>query len=300
MLSSLSTVDHTRVSRLAALAVCIIAAAICLWLLVRLAWLLVPQEDEIAAPPPAALTNAPPAQSVAKWHLFGNPQNVLLAQAARAPATTLKLTLRGTLALPEANQGIAMIEDEHGNERAYKVGEEVAGGAKLGEVYADHVVLSHEGVNETLTLPQPEAHAPAPEANPRGAASAANAAAASRPGSAAPLFVPPQMAHGAVDWNQAQKNLRLDPAQLAKQVHIEPVFVDGKISGARLSGSGDVLALMNQAGLKATDTIMSVNGTALTGLPNPQQFMDNLKNASSLQVTVLRDGKPATLTLNLR
>ena len=57
---------------------------------------------------------------------------------------------------------------------------------------------------------------------------------------------------------------------------------------------------MNQAGLKATDTITSVNGTALTGLPNPQQFMDNLKNASSLQVTVLRDGKPATLTLNLR
>jgi len=299
MLSSFSTADQARASRLAALGVCILAGAICLWLLVRLAWLLVPQEDDVAAAPPAAAANAPPAQSVAKWHLFGNPQNVLLAQAMRAPATTLKLTLRGTLALPEPNQGIAMIEDEHGSERAYKVGEDVAGVAKLSEVYADHVVLSHEGANETLNLPQPEARAPAPETGPRVAAGIGNSA-TSKPGSAAPLFVPPQMAHGAVDWTQAQKNLRLDPAQLAKQVHIEPVFVDGKISGARLSGSGEVLALMNQAGLKATDTITSVNGTALTGLPNPQQFMDNLKNASSLQVTVLRDGKPATLTLNLR
>ena len=299
MLSSLSTADHARTSRLAALSVCVLAGAICLWLLVCLAWLLVPQEDVADSAPPAAPANAPPAQSVAKWHLFGNPQNVMLAQAMRAPATTLRLTLRGTLALPEANQGIAMIEDEHGSERAYKVGEDVAGGARLSEVYADHVVLSHEGASETLNLPQPEAHSPAPETNPRGVANAGNAAAA-KPGSATPLFVPPQMAHGAVDWNQAQKNLRLDPAQLAKQVHIEPVFVDGKISGARLSGSGEVLALMNQAGLKATDTITSVNGTALTGLPNPQQFMDNLKNASSLQVTVLRDGKPATLTLNLR
>jgi general secretion pathway protein C len=301
MLSSFSTADQARASRLAALAVCIFAGAICLWLLVRLAWLLVPQEDDVAAAPPAAAANAPPAQSVAKWHLFGNPQNVLVAQAMHAPATTLRLTLRGTLALPEPNQGIAMIEDEHGSERAYKVGEDVAGVAKLSEVYADHVVLSHEGASETLNLPQPEAHAPAPATGPRGTAGTGNAAAtASKPGSAAPLFVPPQMAHGAVDWTQAQKNLRLDPAQLAKQVHIEPVFVDGKISGARLSGSGEVLALMNQAGLKATDTITSVNGTALTGLPNPQQFMDNLKNASNLQVTVLRDGKPATLTLNLR
>jgi general secretion pathway protein C len=300
MLTSLSPIEHARASRLAALAVCAIAGAICLWLLVRMAWLLLPQEDEPAtAAPTAAQASAPPPQSVAKWHLFGNPQNVLLAQTARAPATTLKLTLRGTLALPDAKQGIAMIEDEHGSERAYQVGEEVASGARLSEVYADRVVLSHEGASETLNLPQPEAHVPAPEANPRSVANAGNAAATSKTG-APPLFVPPQMAHGALDWNQVQKNLRMDPAKLAQQVHIEPVFVDGKISGARLSGGGDVLALMNQAGLKPTDTITAVNGTALTGLPNPQQFMDNLKNAPSLQVTVLRDGKPATLTLNLR
>jgi len=297
MLDSLSAAEQVRVSRLVALVVCVVAGAVCLWLLVRMAWLLVPQDDEAVAAPAAATPTVPPAQSVAKWHLFGNPQSVTLAQAAHAPATTLKLTLRGTLALAEAKLGIAMIEDEHGVERAYKVGEDVGDGAKLAEVYTDHVVLSHEGASETLNLLVPEAHAPAPDAAPRRAA--ANAAGTAK-GAATPIFVPPQMAHGALDWTRTQQNLRLDPAALAKQVHVEPVFVNGKISGARLSGGGDVVALMSQAGLKPTDTITAVNGTTITGLPNPQQFMDNLKNASSLQVTVIRDGKPATLTLNLR
>ena len=296
MLASLSAADQARASRLAALGVCIVAGAICLWLLVRLAWLLVPQDDEAGAAPAAAIVAVPPAQSVAKWHLFGNPQSVMLAQAAHAPTTTLKLTLRGTLALADAKQGIAMIEDEHGVEHAYKVGEDVGDGAKLAEVHTDHVVLSHEGASETLNLPQPESHAPAPDAAPR----RATANAAGTAGTTTPIFVPPQMAHGSLDWTKTQKDLRLDPAQLARQVHIEPVFENGRINGARLSGGGDVMALMNQAGLKPTDTITAVNGTTITGLPNPQQFMDNLKNASSLQVTVIRDGKPATLTLNLR
>ena len=298
MLSSFSPADHARYSRLAALAVCFLAGVTCLWLLVRMAWLLMPQDDAAtAAAPSVTPSTAPPAQSVAKWHLFGNPQSVTLAQAAHAPATTLKLTLRGTLALPDAKQGIAMIEDEHGAERAYKVGEDVGEGAKLAEVYADHVVLSHEGASETLNLPLPETHAAVAEAASRNSAAAPDSA---KKDGVAPIFVPPQMAHGALDWSKAQKNLRLDPAVLAKQVHVEPVFENGRVSGARLSGGGDVMALMNQAGLKPTDTITSVNGTTITGLPNPQQFMDNLKNASSLQVTVIRDGKPATLTLNLR
>jgi general secretion pathway protein C len=298
MLTSLSPFDQARLSRLAALGVCVAAAVACLWLLVRLAWLLVPQSDEAAIQAPADTPSAvAPAQSVAKWHLFGNAQSVMLAQAARAPATSLKLTLRGTLALPEADQGMAMIEDEHGGERAFKVGEDVADGVKLTQVYTDHVVLNHAGATEMLSLPQPEAHS-APDASQRSVGSAGSGS-SPKTSSVPPTYVPPAMVHGTVDWNQAQKNLRLDPAELAKQVRIEPVFVDGKISGARLSGGGDVAVLMNQVGLKPTDLVTAINGTTLSGLSNPQQLMDNFKNASSLQVTVMRDGKPATLTLNL-
>lgn len=299
MLNPLTATDHERLSRAAALAVGAGAGLISIWVLVRLLWLALPQVDvgaELAplpAPPAAA-----PVQSIAKWHLFGNPQSVNLAQLARAaPATALRLTLRGTLALPDPKQGIAMIADEQGHERSYNIGDDVAVNAKLVEVYTDHVVLNHEGALENLQLPRPEAHTPElPEANRQNLAGTANGKAASVP----PTYVPPQMAHGALDWSKAQKQLQIDPAELAKQVHVEPVFENGKIAGARLSAGGQIGTLMAQAGLKPNDMITAVNGTALAGLSNPQQFMDNLKDAQSLQVTVLRDGKPATLTLNLR
>lgn len=302
MLSSFSTAEHARLSRLAALATCGIAAILCVWLLVRLAWLLVPQDGDATTAAPALVPSTVlPAQSVAKWHLFGNSQGGLLAQAARAPATTLKLTLRGTLALADAQQGIAMIEDEHGAERAYRVGEDVAG-AKLAEVYTDHVVLRHEGASETLNLPNPEAHTPElPDANQRNLQPAAGSTKTARASSIPPNYEPPQMAHGAAaDWSKLQKGLRMDPNDVARQVHVEPVYENGKLAGARLSAGGQLGALISQAGLKANDTITAVNGASVTDLSNLQKMTENLQSASSLQVTVLRDGKPATLTVNLR
>jgi len=301
MFNSLTATDHERLSRVGALGVCAAAALIGLWTLVRTIWLLLPHAEfgsDIAVPAAAAVV--PPAQSVAKWHLFGNPQSVNIAQLARsAPATTLRLTLRGTLALPDPKQGIAVIADEQGRDRSYNVGEEIVPNAKLVEVYTEHVVLEHEGALENLQLPSPETHAPElPQANRQ------NLAGAARPGgTSAPVpqtYVPPPMAHSALDWSAAQKQLQMDPAELARQVHVEPVIENGKIAGARLSAGGQIGALIMQAGLKPNDIVTAVNGNSLAGITNPQKLMDSLKDASSLQVTVLRDGKPATLTLNLR
>jgi general secretion pathway protein C len=300
MLNALSNVDQVRASRLSALIVCALAGIVCVWSLAKLAWLAVPQSDDgitTASSAPAPVSSAP--LSIAKWHLFGNPPSQALNRAVDAPATTLKLTLRGTLALADAKQGMAMIADEHGGESAYKVGDTIADNAKLSEVFTDHVVLTHEGVAETLTLPRPEEHI-ATAADIKASHIAGTNAANGKASSIPPGYVPPQMANGAVDFNKATKNLQIDAAQLAKQVHIEPVFENGKIAGARLSGAGDVGALMSRAGLRPSDVVTSINGTALTSLSDPQQFMDNLKSTTSLQVTVLRDGRPATLTVSLR
>jgi general secretion pathway protein C len=298
MLDSLNFPDNARLSRYAAQATCAAAVLICLWLIVRLVWLLVPQgEAGVASAPTTNAPAPPPLQSVAKWHLFGNPQTITVLQHMRdAPATTLKLTLRGTLAMDDAHAGIAMIEDEHGGERAYKVGEVVDGKAKLAAVYADHVVLDHEGVAETLSLPRAESHV---ASTPAGAVRGSAATAGNHASSVPPNFAPPQVG-GNINWSAAQKTLRMDPAEIARQVHVEPVFIGGKIAGARLSGGGQIGRMMAQAGLKSTDLITAINGRALSSVSNPQQFMDNLQNAGSLSVTVLRDGKPATLTINLR
>ncbi len=296
MLNAMSNADQARVSRLGAFGVTAVAALICLWAVVKIVWLAMPQSNDTAGAISAAPTAmSTPPTSIAKWHLFGNSQGFVAAQLARnAPATTLKFTLRGTLALPDPAQGIAMVADEHGAENAYKVGEDIADRAKLTEVYTDHIVLTHEGVPETLTLPRPEEHAPAADTNLRNTATS-NGRASSVP----PTYVPPQMANGAVDWNKATHDMQMDPAKLAQQVHVDPVFENGKIAGARLSGSGDVALLMSKAGLKSTDVVTAINGKPVTSLTTDTRFVDNLKNASNLQVTVLRDGKPATLTVSL-
>lgn len=280
-----------------AVASCAAAALACAWLFVRLVWLLLPHaQDDRSMPMPAPATPVQTAAaSIAQWHLFGNPQAVNLGELARnAPKTTLDLVLRGTFALPDPKQGIAIIADASRGERSYNVGDAV-GSATLAEVYADHVVLSHDGADESLSLPRPDDHA-AP----------ANAATATRtPGQAS--SVPPgytpntaPAAAAVTGGNGSAAFSRTNAADLARDVRFEPVFADGHIAGARLSGSGAAAALLNQVGLRPTDVVTAVNGTQLANVANPQQLIDQLGNASSLQVTIQRDGRPATLTLNLR
>jgi general secretion pathway protein C len=298
MLNSLRTTDHERVARSLATAACVFAGLICVLFAVRLMWLfLAPRIDDAATIAPAATASkVNTATSVAQWHLFGNSQSVDLARlTTNAPPTTLKLVLRGTLALPDAAQGMAIIADEHGLEKNYKVGDTVSGGAKLGEVYSDHVVLSHDGIAESLLLPKPDEHAPPLPTQNMQRLAGGNATSSMPPG-----YTSRPSTASTTTIGKAGAASIANAEDLARQVHIDPVFENGKLSGARLSGSGAVSALMSQAGLKATDVVTSVNGMPLSNLSNPQQMMDNLRNAASVQVTVQRDGKPATLTLPLR
>lgn len=293
MLDSLSPTDHERLSRFAALGICAVAGAACLYLAVRLAWLLVPVSDVgPAAAPAVAPATTEAATSVAKWHLFGNPQGVPQPAAASNLATVLKLGLRGTLALPDPKdeRAIAIIADERGAETNYRIGDDVAPGAKLIEVHADHVVLDHQGVAETLPLPRPEEHAPPlPEKNQQALRAASAPSSSVPPGMAGkPASVPPSSA--------VAGGGHIDPQAFASQ--IRPVFADGRIVGADISGAD--ASTLARVGLKPTDVVTAINGTPLNQVSNPQALMDQLRNAGSIQVTVQRDGKPATLTLSLR
>ncbi|HET7063170.1 MAG TPA: type II secretion system protein N [Rudaea sp.] len=290
MLNSMSSGDHERLSRLAALGACAAAAALCLYLLVRIVWLLLPRGDA-TGPGAAAAAQAPASAtvSVAKWHLFGNPQGIASATTASSLATVLKLGLRGTLALadPKDERALAIIGNEQGVETSYRIGADVAAGARLTEVYADHVVLDHEGVAETLTLPRPEQHAP-----PLPAKNQQRLAVASAPASS----VPPGFAPGSAPPAGASAPPRIDPQDVARQ--LKPVFADGRIVGADISGAD--ASLLARLGLKPSDVVTAINGTPLAGVTNPQALMEQLQSSSSVQVTVQRDGKPATLTLSLR
>ena len=280
-----------------------IAALILLWLLARTFWLLVPADDGLATAPLRAATtaSAAPGVSVSKWHLFGNALQQQSLQR-NAPATTLDLNLRGTLADADPHSGIAVIADAQGIERAWRTGEEIAAGVTLDEVHSDRVVLRHDGVQEILVLVRDEAAervAPIPP-DQRGGKSLRNTApgSATSPG-ALPAFAPPQLAHGALDWQKTMDKIGGNPAELASNVRIDPVINNGQIAGVRVSAANGDAALISRLGLQPGDIVIAVNGIPVDSVARGQQIVESLGNAGSVRVTVSRGGVPTEISVQL-
>lgn len=291
-----------RSFELAGLASCAVLGALAVWLLVRLIWLLVPRGDAAFGDASARVgigdQGPAPAQSIAKWHLFGN--TPIAGSGPGAPATMLAMMLRGTLADRDPASGIAVIGDGERGERAFRAGENVAAGVKLARVYPDHVILVHEGVEETLKLVRDQNLAPAdivrPGSQAGSAASRSNTATSSSssavPGSAQTTRVP-------ADVQQTIERMRQNPEELAKRVQIVPVVDGGRMTGVRVSAGAD-MALMGRLGLRPGDVVTAVNGAPVDSLARGQQIVESLRTASAARVTVLRDGRPTDITISLK
>lgn len=280
----------------------VLLAVILVWLLARTFWLLVPGDDGTNDVPlrAAAVATSAPTLSISKWHLFGNATNSAAARRD-APATTLNLSLRGTLADADPHSGLAVIANEQGVERAWRVGEEIAPGVTLDEVHADRVVLLHDGTQEVLNLPRDEpsqAVAPIPPGM-RGGASPRNTTPVAAAGAIA-SFEPPSLAHGAVDWQQAMEKIGSSPAEVARNVRIDPVISNGQISGVRVSAANGDAALLGKFGLRPSDIVTAVNGVPVDSVQRGQQILESLRNANAVRVTVTRDGSPTEVTVQLK
>lgn len=305
----LSGFDRSRMAESAARLCCVLLGLIALWLLVRLVWVLLPSGDAVLDAPAAPVASDPAgsrALSVSKWHLFGSTTRPSRSAANGAPATTLSMILRGTLAERDPRAGIAVIADEHGIERAWRAGETLAAGVRLAEVHPDHVVLVHDGVEEVLRLPRdtaglaPVSRNPTPGPGAGAAARAGAPGAAAAPTGAAP-YTPPEMAHGAAgNWQETVKQLRQqDVSGLADKLQVLPVFENGKLRGVRLAAGADA-SLIAKLGLRPTDVVTAVNGVPLDDLARGQQIVEGLRSAASANVTVLRDGQPTEIHVTLQ
>lgn len=300
-------VDRDQAAGRAALAACVVLGALAIWLLVRLVWLLVPRGDaalDASATRVGTGPGAAPSQSIAKWHLFGDtPQ---LAAGGNANASTAGLILRGTLADRDPAAGIAVISGGgDGSERAFRAGETVAGGIRLARVYADRVVLSRDGVEETLALTRDrnldpghlvrtsagDARTSSSDATTPQSIAAANAAAASAAAD--------RIAHAPPDWQQTVDRLRRNPDELARRVQIVPVMDGAKLTGVRVASGSDA-ALIGQLGLRSGDVVTTINGAPVDSIARGQQILESLRSASNARVTVLRDGKPTDVVISLK
>jgi general secretion pathway protein C len=224
-------------------------------------------------------------------HLFGEasaPQGVPVQSVVDAPETRLSLTLKGIVALSEGGQGRALIAAGSAEEKVYKVGDVVSGGAVLHEVLVDKVILKRGGRFETLTLPRKRAElSGASNGTGKSADNRTRRSSISGPRSA--------ISH---QLSTLRDRIAEDPQQAFNLVQVQPVMEAGVIKGYRVN-PGKQRRLFHGTGLRAGDVVTSVNGIALSDPTQMATLFTQFKEASRFDLVVERGGRKTSLTVDL-
>ena len=263
----------------------------------KLVWRIIP-EPQLSATPTvsrAPVISSPSGQNgvniakIQQLNLFGNaaakPAEPV-AEVTDAPETRLNLTLTGVVASSEQEAGTAIIENR-GSQTVYGLGEKIEGtNATLQKVYNDRVIIKNGVRNETLMLDGIDYD----EANRRREMQARN-----RP-------EPEELEEDTVELSdealEATAALRERPANFTDFISISPKTEEGQLIGYQVS-PGKETELFKSAGLQAGDVITQINGLDLTDLQQSQEALSELRNAQTIELTIIRDGSLTTLYLDL-
>lgn len=260
------------------------------YLLADLSWRLVPVQQQDSGLRAAPTT--PPVQAadsgateVAALHLFGEaaakPVASKVVAPRDAPDTRLKLTLKGLYASDVAAEALAIVADAKGDEKPYRIGDQLPGGAELKEVYVDRIILMRSGRFETLRLPRDEG----PTAARRGAARAT-------PGAASASRNPAKNLQG------YRKSLQRNPQSLLKLVRPQPVRENGQFVGYRLL-PGKERDFLNDLGLQPGDVVTGINGVTLNSPSQGMKALRALQNDSNVSLDIRRGGRTVAVNLDL-
>ena len=262
----------------------------------KLVWRIIPEPQLSATPtvsraPVISSSSGQNGVNIAKiqqLNLFGNaaakPAEPV-AEVTDAPETRLNLTLTGVVASSEQEAGTAIIENR-GSQAVYGLGEKIEGtNATLQKVYNDRVIIKNGVRNETLMLDGIDYD----EANRRREMQARN-----RP-------EPQEEEEDTVELSEealeATAALRERPANFTDFISISPKTEEGQLIGYQVS-PGKEPELFKSAGLQAGDVITQINGLDLTDLQQSQEALSELRNAQTIELTIIRDGSLTTLYLD--
>jgi general secretion pathway protein C len=188
------------------------------------------------------------------------------ANGEGAPATTLQVALRGIVFARPESLSIAYISAGAEAPKPFRVGEAVSG-ATVQAIERNRVLLQNGGRTESLAFPDPFA------------------VAAGTPGQPAPIgAVPPTPPSISAAPAPAANNA----ASLLNRLDAQPV--DG---GYRIGANAP-------PGLRAGDVVQQVNGQALTSPDAARDAFAKAQAGGSAQITIMRDGRPVTLTVPTR
>ncbi len=265
--------------------VSVLLVIIIAWQLARLTWSFVPQPVPDTTIPPAAAVNAAANDGDLRAELREAVDAHLFGEATReapppppdpvdAPDTNLNLTLSGTLSAFDANESLAIISERGSATKVFAVGDVIRTGTKLHSVYPDRVLLDRGGKIEALRLPKELGEGQVQAIQPR-----ASPSAQARTGTSVRQLI---------DQNAAS---------LTEVIRPQPVFADGKQRGYRVY-PGRQRQAFSQLGLRPGDLITEINGVALDDPTKGMEIFRSLGEATSVSVTVERNGQPEVLVLD--
>jgi len=257
--------------------------------LAQLTWTLIPGSPA-SAPAPVITPAAPEASAagvggdidvrrIVEARLFGAAATAPIPVAqdvVDAPDTSLSLQLKGTVSDPaDSRRGTAIIADGRGTERTYTVTDAIdgGGGAQLHSIYSDRVILNRTGRLETLRLPEEYG--------------SGGVTVGQRPLPGAPPPAP----------NSLRTVLSENASRIMDVIRVAPHVEQGQMIGFRIN-PGQVREQFDALGLQPGDVITDINGTALTDSTRGLQVFESLGESTMANVTILRDGAPAVLTID--
>ena len=243
--------------------------------LAAIVWrVLAPQQGMVAAVSPSASAPAGPnLANIVGAHLFGTAAIEATGDAASAPATSLRLTLAGTIAGDDPAQGWAIIGQTAQDAKVYATGANIPGGARLREVYADRVILDRGGRLEALALPRLTGGGALP-------------ATAARQAPAQPSLA-----------QSVQALSQRDPITVSEFIRPQPVFAGGQQKGYRVY-PGRNRAQFASVGLMPGDLVTAVNGSPLSDPNSGLETLRGISAAGAVTLTIERNGTEQQLTID--
>jgi type II secretion system protein C len=192
---------------------------------------------------------------------------------ASASKTPLRLVLVRTLPGPNAHSGQAMIGVDVGHPQTYLAGAILENGARLDEIYTDHVVLVKGSARRSLYVESSGVSSPQ---------SPQTAEALEVVGGSSPK---PELAHYSVE-------------PVTDYLRPVPIYREGVVSGFQVF-PGTRAGAFRKWGLQPGDVITDLDGQPLTDADQAMQLLRSLTDGEALTATIRRGaGEPFQVALD--
>ena len=221
------------------------------------------------------------ASAISQTFLFGKAEvkQTRVQVVEEAPETQLNYKLRGIYFSPDPSLSSAIVETRPNDTQHYVLEQELDANITLARIEQDHILIDRYGKLERLNLEKPQPLKP-------GESAASNLPTSGAAATQTALL------------RSYKRRYSSNPMALATRFQAIPVQQDGANIGFKLKAlRGE--SLLKKLDFEPDDVFTAVNGVSLK---NPFEALDALKSlttATSLSVTILRNGSEQTVDFRI-